>query len=185
MSHVGLRLRNCSAVHWAGVHPPGLLSTRRCWKNYQNKAGFSNTVDDIYRTLLLQTVVGVSATQTYLFLPTGVGSFWVLFFFFFFNSRTPLTRARSHFNAVKSLSLQQGLRVVFVHDVPYQSCGFPLPGPFVLSITKKEYAPILPLFVLQLLCFHSNTWWIFQRKSTSVLDPASFNSFKHFKVCVC
>lgn len=72
MSHAWLRLRNCCAMHRAGVCPPGLWSMRHCWENYQNKAGFSNTVDYIYR-MLLQPYLGGGHSDL-LFLPNAVGS---------------------------------------------------------------------------------------------------------------
>lgn len=177
MSHVGLRLGSffCGAPsRCASSRPPG--------KNYQNKAGFSNTVDDIDRTFIITNCCWGVGPSDLSFL-----TLWSRFFlrpvFFMFLTAGRLSAELEAISMQRNLSVysrgdvsrlctRSHIQVVTPQDLLY--CSLP----------RKGDVPVLPLFVLLPLCFHLNIRWMFffQHKSTSVLDPASF---KHFKVCVC
>lgn len=172
MSHVGPR--NLETVVRCTKQVCILQVSYQCWENYQNKAGLSNTVDYIYRRLLLQTYLGVRHLDLH-FLPTGVGSFWGLSVVVFFKQQHASNLSSKPFQCSKISQFTAGalcclctMSQILVVVPPLDRLYFPL--------QRRRTFPF-SLFVLRLLCFHSCVRWIFHCKSTSVLDPAPLNSF--------
>lgn len=96
-------------------------------------------------------VVGVSGTRTQSALCEPLGFVLGLLK----RQNASVTRAPSHFNAVKSLSLQQG-RCACLCTTPLIQVVAPLQD----LLYRRGTFPF-PRFVLQLLCFHPYTRWNF------------------------
>lgn len=108
----------------------------------------------------------------------------VFSFFFFFKEQQDASNLSSKpFQCSKISQFTAGAVCCVCAQRPISQLWFPL-WTFCTLHYKEGGRSRFSLFVLRLLCFHSYVKRILHCDSTSMLDPAPLNFFKHASVCL-